>query len=208
MTGKTPPVTPDTQQFHRVRVGARLRKIRKSQGLTLQSLSTRSGVALSTLSKIELGQISVSYEKLVAVAHGLDIDVAGLFDDRAQPAGSSKAKAPKVVHSTADSAPGYDGPGFTYAMLATGFPHKNMTPLIATFGARKPGQTPEFTRHAGQEFVLVLSGSLRMRFETGETVELAKQESAYFDSSVGHCYLSTGRGEARVLIVMAEPASE
>jgi transcriptional regulator with XRE-family HTH domain len=52
----------------RERIGERLRAIRKGQGLTLKDLSARSGVALSTLSKIELGQISVSYEKFAADA--------------------------------------------------------------------------------------------------------------------------------------------
>ena len=60
----------------------RLRAIRKAQGLTLKALSAQSGVALSTLSKIELGQISVSYEKLAAVARALAIDVGALFDPR------------------------------------------------------------------------------------------------------------------------------
>src|SRR3982751_4290801 len=67
----------------REHVGERLRALRKSQKLTLKALSDRSGVALSTLSKIELGQISVSYEKLAAAAHALGADIAQLFDARA-----------------------------------------------------------------------------------------------------------------------------
>src|SRR5258706_11870221 len=62
----------------RARMGQRLRAIRKAQGLTLKALSVRSGVALSTLSKIELGQISVSYEKLAAVARSLAVDTGAL----------------------------------------------------------------------------------------------------------------------------------
>ena len=86
----------------RERMGERLRTIRKARGLTLKALSGRSGVALSTLSKIELGQISVSYEKLAAVARGLAVDIAALFDPRAgaQPG----AGQPTVVRSTVDTA--------------------------------------------------------------------------------------------------------
>src|SRR5688572_17781577 len=50
----------------RVRMGKRLREVRKAHALTLKALSQRSGVALSTLSKMELGQITVSYDKLAA----------------------------------------------------------------------------------------------------------------------------------------------
>ncbi|MGK9518070.1 helix-turn-helix transcriptional regulator, partial [Salmonella enterica subsp. enterica] len=60
----------------RAQVGARLRVIRKHQKLTLKQLSERSGVALSTLSKMELAQVSVSYEKLAAAARALNIDIA------------------------------------------------------------------------------------------------------------------------------------
>jgi hypothetical protein len=45
---------------------------------------------------------------------------------------------------------------------------------------------------------------VRIQFETGELIELARQESAYLDSGVGHVYLSTGRADAQVLVVMSE----
>jgi len=187
----------------RERVGARLRAIRKGQGLTLKELSARSGVALSTLSKIELGQISVSYEKFATVARALDVDIAALFDPRAgaAPAGGRR---PVVVRSTLAAAPSYDAENYDYRMLATAFPGKRMTPLHGTIVARRLGQFPDYIRHPGQEFVMVLSGCVCIHFETGETIELARQESAYFDSGVGHVYLSTSKADAQVLVVMAD----
>jgi len=44
----------------RIRMGQRLRALRKQRKITLKSLSAASGVALSTLSKMELGQVSIS----------------------------------------------------------------------------------------------------------------------------------------------------
>src|SRR4051794_24818102 len=83
----------------RTSVGARLRELRKLQRLTLQALSQRSGVALSTLSKMELGQVSASYEKLAAVARALAVDVGQLFGPAAaKPAG----KAPVAVRTTVE----------------------------------------------------------------------------------------------------------
>ena len=185
----------------RERVGERLRALRKAQGLTLKALSARSGVALSTLSKIELGQITVSYEKLAAAAHALDVDIAQLFDARAAAHGG---RAQVVVRSTPEDAPRYDADNYDYLMLATDFPAKRMTPLLGTILARERSQFPDYVRHAGQEFVMVLSGKVRILFETGETIELARRESAYFDSAVGHVYLSTGKGDAQVVVVMSE----
>ena len=186
----------------RLRLGQRLRDSRKLRRLTLKDLSVRSGVALSTLSKMELGQTSVAYDKLAAVARALSLDVGQLFDTRARtPAG---ARAPTVVWSDARAAPAYGSDTYEYRMLATDFPGKHMTPLHGRILARKLDQFPDFIRHPGQEFVIVLAGQVRIHFETGEIVELGRHESAYFDSGTGHVYLSLGRTEAQVLVVMSE----
>ena len=186
----------------RERLGGRLRATRKAQGLTLKALSARSGVALSTLSKIELGQISVSYEKLAALARALAVDIGAMFDPRA--GAMPGAGQPVVVRSTLDAAPSYDSETYDYRMLATEFPGKRMTPLHGSIVARDLAQFPDYIRHPGQEFVMVLSGRVRIHFETGEAIELARQESAYFDSGVGHVYLSTGKSDAQVVVVMSE----
>jgi len=188
----------------RERMGQRLRTIRKAHRLTLKALSARSGVALSTLSKMELGQVSVSYEKFGAVARALEVDVAALFDARAEMLPGPGERGPVAVRSTLAAAPRYDAGLYDFRMLATDYPAKRMTPVHGTIAARELAQFPDFVRHPGQEFVMVLSGRVRIRFETGEVIELARGESAYFDSGVGHVYLSTGRGDARVLVVMAE----
>lgn len=185
----------------RVRMGLRLRQIRKAHALTLKDLSQRSGVALSTLSKMELGQITVSYEKLAAAARALQVDIAQLFDSRAD---ASPSKAPTVVRSTPADAPRYDADNYDYRLLATDYPGKRMTPLHGRVVARDPGQFPDFIRHAGQEFVMVLSGAVRIHFETGESIMLKRRESAYFDSGVGHIYVSIGKADAQVVVVMAE----
>jgi transcriptional regulator with XRE-family HTH domain len=190
----TAPAVPD-----RVGVGARLRAIRRGHGLTLQALADRSGVALSTLSKMELGQVSVSYEKFAAVAAALQVNIAELFDARA---GSRDAGRPTVLRSTLAEAPAYDSQTYSHRMLATAYPGKRMTPVRSRIRSRHRSDFPDFIRHPGQEFVTVLSGAVRIEFETGEQVLLKRDESAYFDSGVGHVYLSVGRGDAEILVVM------
>jgi len=186
----------------RVQLGLSLRGHRKARGLTLKELSGRSGVALSTLSKMELGQISVSYEKLAAVARALALDVGQLIDARgAAPAGGA---APVVVWAEADGEATYSSGHYDYRALANGFPGKRMTPVLGRIMARERSQFTDFIRHAGQEFATVLSGRVRIEFETGEVIELGRHESAYFDSGVGHIYLSLGRTDAQLLVVMSE----
>jgi transcriptional regulator with XRE-family HTH domain len=198
----TPAVTPEAD---RASLGRHLRENRKAQQLTLKDLSARSGVALSTLSKMELGQVAVSYEKLAAVARALALDVGQLFG--AQPsaaAGGGARQGSPVVWTSAQASPAYSSGHYEYQLLATGYAGRRMSPLYARIVARPPDAAPEFIHHAGQEFVMVLSGRVRITFETGEVIELGRHESAYFDSGVGHVYGSLGRTAAQVVVVMSE----
>jgi transcriptional regulator with XRE-family HTH domain len=187
----------------RERVGARLREIRKQRRLTLKGLSASSGVALSTLSKMELGQVSASYEKLAAVARALSVDIAQLFGAAGAEPSSDPSGAPLAVRSVLASAPRYDTENYDLRMLATAFPAKRMTPAWGRIDARSLTEFNDFVRHPGQEFVMVLSGSVRIRFETGESIALKRLESAYFDSGVGHVYLSTSKQPAQLVVVMS-----
>ncbi|QXI40122.1 helix-turn-helix domain-containing protein [Pseudomonas xantholysinigenes] len=198
------PDTPTARpQLDRSAVGARLRQLRKSRQMTLKQLSAQSGVPLSTLSKMELAQVSVSYEKLAAVARALNLDIAQLF--RASSPSVAAQPATVVVDSLAAVA-GYSTGTYDYYPIAGAFPERRMTPAYARIIARERGQFDDFIRHPGQEFAMVISGRVRIEFETGEAVSIGPQETAYFDSQVGHIYLSESEdgGDARVMVVMTD----
>src|SRR4029079_19392366 len=60
-------------------LGDRLRELRKAKGWTLSKGSEMTGLAPSTLSKVENKQISLTYDNLAKLADGLKIDLADLF---------------------------------------------------------------------------------------------------------------------------------
>jgi len=184
-------------------VGQRLRQVRKARQMTLKQLSEASGVPLSTLSKMELAQVSVSYEKLAAAARALNVDIAQLF----RASGTVSAPVPvTVVVDSLPAAAGYSTGTYDYYPIAGDFPARRMTPAYARIIARERGQFDDFIRHPGQEFALVLSGRVRIEFETGEAVSIGPQETAYFDSQVGHIYLSESDdgADAHVMVVMTD----
>lgn len=182
-------------------VGAKLRKARKARGLTLQQVAASSGLAVSTVSKAERGQIALSYEKVLKLGGALDIDMARLFmvGDAQAPDG----QAPTVVKDRFEDVQRYETDQYVYSVLCGAFPGKKMQPLVAVVNAREAGEFSEVVRHPGQEFVMVLSGRVRILFENGESVELGRHEAAYFDSSVGHIYVSLSRQPAQVVSVCA-----
>ncbi|AZL68013.1 MULTISPECIES: helix-turn-helix domain-containing protein [Pseudomonas] len=198
-----PDATAARPLLDRDEVGARLRQVRKARQMTLKQLSELSGVPVSTLSKMELAQVSVSYEKLAAAARALNLDIAQLF--RASGPASAPQPATVVVDSLAEVA-GYSTGTYDYYPIAGAFPERRMTPAYARIIARERGQFDDFIRHPGQEFAMVLSGRVRIEFETGEAVSIGPQQTAYFDSQVGHIYLSESEdgGDAQVMVVMTD----
>ena len=198
--------TPPSQTAHplidRALVGARLRAHRKRQQLTLKQLSERCGVALSTLSKMELGQATVSYDKLAAAARALHIDLSQLFTpDDSDTDGTNQPTA--VVNRIADTT-GYGTGNYEYHPIAGEFPGRTMSPLYARIMARDLSEFDDFIRHPGQEFTMVLSGRVRIHFENGEHISLGEWETAYFNSEIGHIDLAEGDGDAEVIAVMTE----
>lgn len=200
---ETAQALPQPPQLDRDEVGARLRAVRKQRKLTLKQLSDLSGVAVSTLSKMELAQVSVSYDKLAAAARALEVDIAQLF--RPLPPVGGHVGLKTFVKTCVDEAAGYDTGGYEYYPIAGDFPQRSMTPLYARIFAREVGEFDDYVRHPGQEFAMVVAGRVRIQFETGESVSIGPRETAYFDSSIGHLYLNDGEAdEAQVMVVMSE----
>lgn len=181
-------------------VGNRLRQARHKQKLTLKQLSAKTGLALSTISKAELGQVTLSYEKFVVLAVALNIEVGSLFADSTAHAATQQGGARIASHKYTDS-PGYATRNYDYGLLFGQLNDKHMNPMMAVIASRDVSEFDDYIRHPGQEFVIVLSGAITIQFENGEKLSLDAHESAYFDSGIGHIYLSTSEQDAKVLAV-------
>lgn len=176
-------------------MGAKIRAARRAQNLTLVELAKRSGVSLSSLSKAERGLVAFSYEKFLAVSQALALDLTDLFSNSApQPAGA-------VVVDRANEAVIFRAHRYLYGMLATEWAHKKMTPMFGRVEPGAPIDASDFSKHAGEEFIFVLEGSLTMQFEDGSSRTLHKRDSIYFDSSLGHHYICASEEPVEMLVV-------
>lgn len=194
------PAQPKSAQTDHKAVGGRLRDARKARRLTLMQLSEQSGIAVSTISKAERGDIALTYDKFAALAHALQLDFDALFG-RASPNAARTREASMTPSFTASGEQMiYDTPNYEYGMLAADLTGKRMVPMRAHVRARSLADFPDYIRHSGEEFVFLLQGALELRFENGTAYALKPGDSLYFDSSMGHVYLSTGKGDAEVLV--------
>ncbi|MGN8063904.1 helix-turn-helix domain-containing protein [Ralstonia sp. 22111] len=182
-------------QLNHQEVGARIREARKARRLTLQELSERSGVALSTISKAERGDIALTYEKFAGLAQALGLEFEQLLGRRRTP----DAGPLRPTFTPSGGQVIYDTPNYEYGMLADALTGKRMLPMRAHIRARSVDDFPDYIRHPGEEFVFVLGGEIELRFENGDAFRLAPGDSLYFDSAVGHVYLSVSKEDAEIL---------
>ena len=92
-------------------------------------------------------------------------------------------------------------PGYRFRDLAFRYADKIMQPLLVTL---EPSDEPaELVTHAGQEFNLVLKGSIDVVFED-KIINLGEGDSIYFNPSYPHGQRCHGDTKARFVTVIAE----
>ncbi|WP_399696749.1 helix-turn-helix domain-containing protein [Xenophilus sp.] len=175
--------------------GRRLRTARKGFGWTLQQLSALSGVSVPTISRAERGQLALGYENFAALGRALQMDMNAMF--AGEGVKTTGLEAPVVTRAGEGMV--YRGLSFAYEFLGTTAAGKLMSPVVGTVHARRIDGPEDFARHEGEEFAYVLSGTIEVHFETGEVVRLGRGDSLYFDSRIGHAYVSTSRQLARIV---------
>ncbi len=196
------PASKEGRVLSKVEMGAKIRAARKAQKMTLVELSGRSGVSLSSLSKAERGLVALSYEKFLAVSQSLAMDLTDLFSF------SAPRQAPAVVVNRANEAVIYRAHRYLYGMLATEWAYKKMTPMFGRVEPGVPVDAADFSKHAGEEFIFVLEGSLTMEFEDGSARTLNKHDSIYFDSALGHHYICASPDPVEILVVCVNEGAD
>ncbi|MFC3230700.1 helix-turn-helix domain-containing protein [Marinibaculum pumilum] len=181
---------------HWTSVGERLRSLRKARGWTLQEVSARTGIAVSTLSKAERGQATLTYDRMVQLAEGLSLDVAELFGRDPPPLTQGSLSLCRY-----GQAPLYETLYYTYGMANAEMAGKQMTPMFGHIRARSITEFAELIRHPGEEFTIVLEGRVEVHVEGRKPQLLERFDTVYFDSSLGHAYVSVGPQEALVMCI-------
>lgn len=89
---------------------------------------------------------------------------------------------------------------YKYQALALGFKHAKASPFIVTI---EPKESKEFylNTHPGQEFNMILEGSLMLRIGKKELV-LNEGDSIYFDSTLPHGMLALNGKTAKMFAII------
>ncbi len=179
-----------------VDLGARVRELRKARNWTLEQAAKQAGLARSTLSKIENGQMSPTYEALKKLAVGLEISVPQLFTPPAADQITGRMALTKSGEGSAKATTTYE-----HELLADTLRKKQMLPYRARIRARSMDEFDGWVRHDGEEFLYVLTGVVRLFTEFYEPVDMRRGDSAYYDATMGHNVISTSDEDATILWV-------
>lgn len=175
-------------------LGARVRDLRKARGWTLAQAAGQAGLARSTLSKIENGQMSPTYDALKKLASGLEITVPQLFTPPSDGQVDGRMAVTKSGDGTAKATTTYE-----HDLLAEPLTRKRMLPYRTRVRARDMAEFDGWVRHDGEEFLYVLTGVVRLYTEFYEPCEMRRGDSAYYDARMGHNVISISPEDATIL---------
>ena len=190
--------------------GLVLRSLRKRKDWTLAEVSRRTGLPVSTLSKIENGKVSLSYDKLSRLSAGLELDIAQLFEPSStEPSTALTQAAVTGRRSVTRAGDGLavETENYGHHYPAADLLNKRFTPIVAEVRARSLAEFGELIHHPGEEYAYVLQGVIELHTDLYAPTRLSAGDSIYFDSGMGHAYVAVSAGPCRLLSICSETQS-
>jgi quercetin dioxygenase-like cupin family protein/DNA-binding XRE family transcriptional regulator len=178
-------------------LGERIRRAREMRGLTLGDLSSRTGIRVETLERIESNELIPPLGELIKLGKAVEMRM-GFFISP----GVDKPMA--VVRSDCRPAISRYGKGrseqygYFYESLAPEKANRFMEPFLITM---VPTDVQDLSTHDGQEFIFVLEGE--MKAQVGDQVEVLRAgDAVYYDSNCPHLVKCAGDKPAKILAVL------
>jgi transcriptional regulator with XRE-family HTH domain len=176
-------------------VGDKLRTLRKSRGMSLKQLAAKVGCSASYLSMIENQKLNPSVSRLKSIAEGLGTTIIELFQEpRRQEMVLREHERPRVA---------FPGSRLKIEILVPQNPKKAMDARLAIL--EPGGGSVGDYRHSGEEFGLVLEGTMELTID-GIHYQLTAGDSFYFPSTKDHRFRNTGSKNAVVVWVNHPPS--
>lgn len=181
-------------------IGQVLRERRGHHGWTLADVADKTGISKSTLSKIENDLISPSYQTIIQLCAGLDIEISDLLSP------SASGQEPPHVMGRRSISRQHDGvvmedDNYRYVYLCTDIAHKRIVPMVIDVKADRLERVDGLWTHVGEEYLYVLKGAITLHTSLYEQIILEEGDSVYFDSTMGHAYIAANDAPAQLLVM-------
>lgn len=182
-----------------VDVGANIHRLRTARQWTLHQAAEKTGIAFSTLSKIEKGDLSPTVTTLAKIANGFEVTVSSLLET----AGTAQVSGRRSISRASSGKMNATGT-CDNLWLCSDLANKKMIPIRTKVRARHLDEYTEWARYSAEIFLMVLKGKVVIHSELYAPTELEQGDSIYYDASTGHLWVSSGDEDAEVLWTYAE----
>jgi transcriptional regulator with XRE-family HTH domain len=180
-------------------LGVHVRRLRKELDLTVAELGAAAGISGGMLSKIENGTISPSLATVGALAKALNVSVSSLFAETDERRDCSFVKAGQGVRIERRGTKA----GHLYDLLGHSLAGEiGVEPFLITL---KQGAQPYTSfRHAGVEFIYMLTGKVRYR-HADLTYVMEPGDALFFDAAARHGPEELIKGPMQYLSIIIYP---
>ncbi|PHR25862.1 MAG: DNA-binding protein [Desulfotalea sp.] len=177
------------------KIGKRIHTFREKIDMTIDDLAERTGLPSSLIADIEDGTVSPALGIMVKISRALGQRVGTFMDDQVakDPVITRSANRPEGVALHKGEVQGH----YRYHVLGAGKADRHMEPFFITV---TPTQEREKSSHEGEEFVIVISGTVELQYGK-DTHLLGEGDTMYYNSLVPHCLSAVG-GEAKIYAVI------
>ncbi|WHU02332.1 MULTISPECIES: helix-turn-helix domain-containing protein [unclassified Sphingomonas] len=187
-------------------LGTLLKALRARNGWTLKEMSLKSGIPVSTLSKVEHDRLTLTYDKLLQLSQRLNIRMSELFAEN-DSAPETQVTARRSIGDL-DRAVRVNTANYDYYYLCTELRRKRMIPVITKVRAKTAEEFGDLVHHSGEEYIFVVSGRIVVHTEFYDPVPLEAGESIYIDSNMGHGYVTGDGCDEAVILGVCSSAED
>jgi transcriptional regulator with XRE-family HTH domain len=176
-------------------VGARLRSVRTSFGLSQRELARRAGVTNGLISLIEQNRVSPSVSSLKKVLDGVPMSLAEFFT-------LDLSATPQAFFSVDDLVE-LGNPDVSLRLVAAQRPGRQLTLLHERYA---PGAATgeEMLAHRGEEAGVVIRGRIELTVGGAARV-LGPGEAYYFATQLPHRFRNVGREACEIISACTPP---
>ncbi len=178
-----------------VTLGQRLRQYRKDAGMTLADMSKITGFAISTLSKIENGKISLNFSTVLSIAERLSVPIVRFIGPIEQdaPTGRRALTRNEEGHK-------FHNKRWDLENLCDDFIQKRNVFWKMTVKCRAVEDYGPLSTHPGEEFLYIIDGVMELHTSLYKPLRLETGDSILFDAMTPHAYIAISKKNPLVLM--------
>ena len=174
-------------------LGAKIRRLREKEGLTVGELAAQVDVKPSYLESIEADKVLPPVGEIIRLARTLSVELSAFMSGE-EPKTSAGKRRKALSTRTRD---------YAYENLTTDDHEKHLMAFRVTIDPKSKHRRVGY-RHEGEEFIYLISG--RLKITVGKkTSLLGVGESIHFDSGEPHHLSNPGAEPTRLVVVIYTP---